>query len=197
MSDPPDIDLNNVSPSTSVNVAPEEKIEWLQAVNENDEYKDLTHLIKTAVRHELDDNFGFLQNQQNNTQEVNVDLTSVEDSLDTIESRLSRIEADIDVVTQTPDAEVERGSDEFYRIAGQVHDMLPLVDSEEKFLSLKTELGLPINEQAKITGYVEDIAAAIDEDESVVRDAAVYLSEQYESVDSTVDDGRRRFYELK
>lgn len=185
------------SEHTSLTVDPKVKKTWIDTVNDSsNEYQSLSHLIKVAVNHELDDNYGFVENKQN--QEVNVDLSGVEERLDTLQNQINRIEADIDYsVSSFTEEPLDRNSDEFYRIAGQVQDNLPLVSGTSELADTEAEVSLPINERAKLTGTVEDIAAAIDEDEVVVRDAAQYLCEQYDRINSIVDGTERRFYELK
>ncbi len=172
----------------------------MEAVDDGD-YDTLSDLIKTSVRHELDDNFGFVENhtEQSNTQEVDVDLSGIEDRLDVLAQQISRVESDLGRVSDGDDEDIiDPNSDEFYRIQGEVENALPLVESEEQMKDLELAMELPISERARVTGYVSDIAAALDEPEDAVRQACMNLKEQKTRVQVIVDDsGKRRFFEVE
>ncbi|EMA16144.1 hypothetical protein [Haloarcula amylolytica] len=182
------------SPHIRIRIEPEHKREWLEYVEES-RHSTMTDLIKTAVDNTIKGKW-VLKDHEDDEQPVPDELT---ESLDTIHERLVAVETQLDDAT-LGDAEPEEiDEQELLRIAHRCHDVLPVVKDEEHLLSLTPlyNIKLEAHERPKLTGTAQDISAHIDESSSTVRRALIYLErQQTANVESVIDDGTRRWYEV-
>lgn len=175
------------------------KEEWRE--DAESEYGSFKNLITTAVHRERSDKY-ILEKEVSDvaetilaSDEFDVDLSGLESEIEAIKDQLDAISSS---VVREGDESMERG--ELTRIAAQAEAALISVPDEETMRELEIPIELPQDERAAITGYPEEIATFIgEEDVWKVHQALIWLeveedtSQVYSLID---DDGRRRFYKI-
>lgn len=194
-------EVGDINANTSVRVPVEDKIRWFYYIQQNNEYDGLSHLIRSAVRKEIDNNYVFQEDESDfdpEDLEIDVDFSSIGSQMNIVLDKIEQVEADIKSIKDTSTPSTDEG-DELYHLASRIEDILIKIESEEKFINeLSPELNLPIAEQAAISGEIDKIAEALGEEDTVkVRKAADYLKKNNKNVKSVMHRGKRKFYKLK
>lgn len=143
-----------------------------------------------------------------------MDLSPITDALYELEGRMAGLEDEMRSVNLAVDA----AKDE--QIKGMMHHVrkyLPLVESEEELQDLQAKLSLPPDELARVTGTIRDIADALRGDVQETANAAIAdendfigqidvwdvertlerLAREVERIHVTVQEGERRYYEVR
>lgn len=183
-----------------IRVTEERKQEWKESVAASNEYKDLTHLVVTAVESELRS-----ESKSQPTRSVNsvtVDLSEVHERMDDIREELSDVK-DISLDTY----ELVREDDEIMQIATLILDKIPEVESEEEIRNRVSESEV-IDERIAETGsswLLEKNLQAEGYDVYTVNRALDKLIKEMETVhtvrvnDDSPDgkESEKRYYRLK
>lgn len=179
----------------NIRIAPSQKRDWEEYASAEG-YGTLTNLIKHSVESTISDEW-VLQSET----DIEVDSDDLDIDLSGIESRLSVIEDQLDTIQSPPadeadERELERH--ELIELANRAHKRLPKVPTPE-YLDVLVEYPNIVDEDEKpmLTGTAADIADVLGEPVYHVRQSLIWLErEQHAGVDSRIDDGIRRWYEL-
>jgi hypothetical protein len=202
MSSESDDEPDDVSPHVHLKISPAKKRRWVEYADEH--YRgNLSSLIEDAVDNTLSGMWVLKSEsaEQEAEQKVNVDLSGLDEGLDHITTQLSAIQDQLDTVASgssvEPGRRLER--EELVKLASKVHDSLPLVSGTHDLVDLKNAVvTLPTDERAKLSGTIDDLAAHLDRDPIEVWQACLFLeNDEHNNVYSIVDEGDRRWYELK
>lgn len=127
----------------------ETKERWQDAVDEDPEYRSLTHLISVAVEAELSED-----NSAHDAGRAEVDLSRMHDRFDSIKQQLTTIEDRVDetfiLVRDEKDSAV-------MDIAGEVLDYIPEPADDEALLSDDPNEYDDVERRARLTGQVAAI----------------------------------------
>ncbi len=200
----------------NVRVPPQVKEKWKEATDDGESFKDL---VVRAMNREVNEEYVHQTHIQQNIDLGDVDFGALGTRLDGIENELKELRADLDETVSPATSETQLESldqQSIESLAADVHNHLPLVDSEEIFTDQDVPLTMDSRDRAKVTGFLEDITLAvndlteIDDIDSAtesdlrynrihVREALLYLQNNTTAkINSLVDDsGKRRWYELK
>jgi len=138
-----------------IQITKERKDRWKEAVEEDPEWRSMTHLIVTAVEDELrddvDDGGGV----------TDVNLGSMHERFDSVQEQLDSIEDRVDEVFI-----LQRGeeSEEIMEIAGEVLDWVPEPEDVESLLSTDPGRFDTPEETARRTGKVSAIVRILSRD---------------------------------
>ena len=213
---PPDEeDLEDISPHIRIRIDPQKKKEWLEYA-EKHHHGNLTGLIKHAVDNTIGDTWVLKDKHHSGTE---TDTSELEEGVTEITDRLSVVERKLDdlALHSSEESDSEFSRDELIKLANRCQDLLPRLQSEIQFPSLRQGFSVQLREvpddflqdgpsksskntlarsRAKITGRAEDLADALDKPSHQVRQALAFL-EQTETgavVESTIDEGERRWF---
>jgi len=168
---------------------------WEDYIAESDEHRGFSDLIRTSVNRRIGSTWELVTDDSDDpgNPEVLDALSDVTDRLEALETQLD----DQDLAGRSP-TEDDLSEQEIMRIARQCHDSLPVVKSADHLMQLTPlfQVSLDPSERASLTGAAQDISKVIDEPESHVRTALIWLERQKTAnVQSTVTDGTRRWFE--
>ena len=194
--------------------------DWDNSVEDNPEYSDRSHLIRTAVHHEITDGWVLAsQAEEFDVGDIDVDLDDVEQQLQSLNREVRELQDQL----ERQELSEEAAEDENIRsLAAAAQDYIPLVDSTEEVATKEladvgpnNELihkestpddlaaGLPAEERAKITGSSDDIAQALSEEleeevEKIEAEKALaYLENQLARVKYVSTEEGRRYCEVR
>jgi len=189
--------------------------EWMDFADDHDEYQNLSHLIRRAVTREMarvEHGDGFHPGDDGapvEIDEVNVDLDPIKEAIYELENRISTMDHSLRDELRNLElaTDVVPNEEEMKELMFRVKKYIPLVETEEEFHELKTEVRLPPDELALVSGKAEDITDAInldldaDEDEGYykydVEQALAKLERSRGTIHSIYDGGDRRYYEVR
>jgi metal-responsive CopG/Arc/MetJ family transcriptional regulator len=141
----------------SLRVPQSELEKWDEAV-ENDEYKDRTKLIRRATNMEVSDGF----DKQSELESVDVDLTPVENRLQSLENRFHDVEellGDLNTVI----AHLVNSEGKTIDIRSEVYEALPKFESQREAKNAIDEVAFemenPDGLRSAEYGWVQDIQA--------------------------------------
>lgn len=191
---PPD-SADEVSPHVRLRIEKELKREWLEFLDESNQYTTLTDLITTSVNNTINEKWVLVSDEEDAS--VPNDLN---DSIESISSRLEVIETQLDDATlgESDPADQELSEQELLDLARVCHDNLPVVQNGDHLRDLTTlyPVKLSVDMKAKVTGTAQDISAHINKPVGQVRNALIYLERQETgNVESIVHEGTRRWFE--
>lgn len=137
-----------------IQITKERKDRWQEAVEEDPEWRSMTHLIVTAVEDELRD-------EGDVGKSGDVDLGSMHERFDSVQEQLDSIEDRVDEVFI-----LQRGeeSEEIMEIAGEVLDWVPEPEDVESLLSTDPDRFDTPEETARRTGKVSAIVRILSRD---------------------------------
>lgn len=179
----------------NIRISKAQKKKWKEYADEEG-HGSLTNLIKHSVESTISDEW-VLRSET----DINIDTDSLDLGLSELDNRLQAIEHQLDALQgpqQEDDKDRNLDRDELIQLANRCHDLLPQVPTEEH-LQILTEHVVPFDsaEKPMLTGTAEDIANELDEPVFAVRQALIWLEqEQHAGVESMIDGGVRRWYEL-
>lgn len=210
-----DDELEDISPHIRIRIDPRKKKEWLEYADEH-HHGNLTDLIKNAVDNTTDGKWVLEDKHQTSTE---IDTSGLEEGISEVNDRLSVVEKQINDLSlqSSEDSETSVSRNEILKLANRCHDLLPHLQSEIQFPSLRESLSADLSNipkeylqddnqssaahseeriRAKITGRAEDISTALEEPVSHVRQALIFLeqSETGSIIRSTIQDGERRWF---
>lgn len=164
----------------NIAVDPSLKEDWKQAVEETGRYDSLTQLIRQSVENELI-RIGFREGfdqdiPRQESSEVDVDLSSIEDELSEMKEELRGVNHRIEQISLATDAQQDT---ELMELASDLHEELPRVESPEG----STEES-PADSGAR-EGQPWRLAKSIGEEEYDVTRALALLEQQMSRVKST------------
>lgn len=180
-----------ISKHVHITVKKDTKRAWLEYAEEH-YHGVLSSLVKDAVNQYIDEKW-VLANEEDNT-ETEVDIEGVSE----IKSDLTAIREQIDSLSMnTPIEDDSLSESETITLANRVLDNLPSVPDRDSLLELNAHLTVEDREVPKVTGAADDLAIYLDEEEEHVRRACLYLEHnEIETVESVIDDGVRRWYQI-
>lgn len=123
-------------------IAEETKERWVEAADENPEYRSLTHLICVAVRQELSEG-----TNGGGVESVDVDLSCLHARFDAIEGTVDNIEDRVDDTYSI----IYRDEDDTGKIRAHVQEIIPTGDRDD-ILSRDPESYEDSEEAARQTG---------------------------------------------
>lgn len=141
-------------------VEKDQKERWDEEVEESNQYESLSQLIRLAVEKEL-------KGAGKQEQSIEIDVSSLEDSLRNLNNRISGIEKQLDEVKQTVASEQNIN---ISRLAAKIYTVIPVADSQDDAESFLFDDSVDIRpkhfqdpkpNRAEKYGCVNDIAAAI------------------------------------
>lgn len=208
-------DLEDISPHIRIRIDPQNKKDWIEYAEEH-HHGNLTDLIKHAVENTISDTW-VLEDKHHS--ETEIDTSDLEEGMSEITGKLSVVERKLDDLSlqsgEEPESNLSR--DELMKLALRCQDLLPRLQSEIQFPPIQQGFSVQLQEvpsdflqndqsesseqtlariRARITGRAEDLADALDKPTYQVRQALAFL-EQTETgspVESTIDDGERRWF---
>ncbi len=174
------------------------KKEWKKAVDE--QYGSYKNLITTAVNRELSDEYVQIEAAKKIESNVDIDVSGIDTEMNELQSEIQAIGTQLDDLYRemNSDSSEELTKNELMKLGMRVQDVLISVPSKKDMRNIKIEPGMTTaRERVKISGYPEDIADYLGEDEYHVRKALIWLeAEETAPVHSFIQEGRRRFFEL-
>lgn len=128
-------------------IAEETKSRWMEAADENPEYRSLTHLICVAVRQELADG-----TNGGDVEDVEVDLSRLHARFDAIEGTLANVEDRVDDTYSI----IYRDEDDTGKIRAHVQEIIPTANRDD-ILSREPESYDDAERAARQTGSVSHL----------------------------------------
>jgi len=180
----------------SLRVPQSELNKWDEAV-ENDEYKDRTKLIRRATNLEVRGGF----DKQSELESVDVDLTPVENRLQSLENQFRDVEETLGRL-ETVISYLIDSKGESVNIKSKVFESLPRFESqreaENTIKSSAYELTNPDGLRSDEYGWVKDIQAKFAgySDHDVTSTLDTLLSD-IDSINQFSKDGKRFIFEVK
>ncbi|WP_152529757.1 hypothetical protein [Candidatus Halobonum tyrrellensis] len=193
---PTDSAKKDVSPHVHAKVGEETKKRWLEYAHEHHR-GNLSSLIVEAVDQTISDHWVLESEAQSKTENIDVDLSGVDEELEDVQEQLIVLSRQIDglTVADATGGEKELEESELIRLANLIYDTLPSAPSEWAFTHLmKYWSELEPKHRPKISGNADDLADYHEESRYHIQDAAIYLENKDESVKSVIDSGIRRWY---
>ncbi|QLG63335.1 hypothetical protein [Halorarum salinum] len=193
-----DDDLEEVSRHVHLTISKRKKKVWLEQAEEHHR-GNLSAFIEETVDKALSGVWILKEDEEEETDGVEVNLSGLDEDIDGITDQLAAIQEQLDTLSGGGvSAERLRGN-ELQKFATRVHDTLPLVSGTDELVDLKNSgVTLPENERAKLSGTVDDITAHLEEDPIRVWQACLFLEHKEDlNIYSVIDEGERRWYELK
>lgn len=166
----------------NIAVDPGLKADWKQAVEETGRYDSLTQLIRQSVENELT-RIGFRESidldlPAQESQAVEVDLTTIEEDLSEIKGELQEMGRRVEQINLATEAQQDS---ELMELASRLHGELPTVESpDELYGGLDTD-SPEVNWRAEAAR----LANRVDEPEYDVTRALALLEQQVGRVKST------------
>lgn len=193
-------ELADISPHVRIRVDPAKKKRWLEYADEHN--LSLTDLIKEGVDNTINDTWVLAgeTEAEERSSTVDINTSELENGMEEVLGRLDVLQDQLDDVTvEQSDASAESiPRSQVVQIASQCLDHLPKVRDGDQLLEMYEEVLVPDESELPImTGLASDIANAIDERESHVRQALIFLeTQQHNNVASIIHNGLRRWYEV-
>lgn len=186
------------------------KREWVEHVDESNHFSTLTDLVKTAVSRTIDSEWVLEDHVEvSNTADPGAEPPvpeALSESIEDIDDRLEALQTQLDAAALSNNPPEDQGGEaenmpehELRQFSFELHDLLPQVRSEDQLMQL-TPLHRVTEDpktRAMLTGTAQDISAVVDKPEPVVRRGLIYLvNENGNKVESCINDGVRRFYDV-
>ena len=191
-------DLDDISPHVRIRINQRKKRDWLEYADEHN--LSLTDLIKDSVENTISDEWVVASEAEPDIDLGELDVGGIDEDIEEVKSMLEAFETQLDNLTvenTSGDELLERS--ELLPLAERVQDKLPEVSDGDSLIELgKNVMQLHEHQIPWYTGRAIDIANAIDEPESHVRQALIWMEseQQVSNVASIIHDGERRWYEV-
>lgn len=183
----------------SLRIDDEKKQDWQDAVEQNNEYDSLTHLIELAVHHELKDDWVLLSQVNAFAEGIEFDTTELTTSIDEIFNEVRSVRDQMDQIEAVSEV-MQR--EELRDVALEVNDVLPSIAGPSELDDRPENPAAPLNPRK--TGHPVDIRFEIIEETDDIEDVSLadiqfaldFLTYQYNNVEAVEIDGEWRYYEV-
>ena len=160
----------------------ENKAKWEGYAEEHPEVSSLSHLIRLSVEREM--------HGAHQSEEQDLDLTPLEERLQSLENKLDATRDDIGALEAT--VKHEEGASE---LEGAVFGLLPAANGPEDFRRKQEGmLELPLEERIAWTGRVDDLSTWFNVSNDTILQKLADLVKNTRSIKTVDVDGEHRFY---
>ena len=179
-------------PQINLRVSEETKKRWQEAVEHNDEYESLTHLIELSVHHELDDEWILLSNVNAFAEGVEFDTSGITSTLDELYQEIRGMRSQMDQIEAVNEV-MQR--EELRDVALTAYDLLPVVSDSAELANPgapASESGHPADIQRELQDELNESVGRAD-----VQFALDFLTYQYSNVEAAEMNGEWRYFEAE
>lgn len=180
----------------NIEVAEATKKDWMQFVDEHDDYSSLTHFINVAVGHEMKEKDGERPRGGGagggsvtaNTEGMERQMEAMQESITDLADTVDRLE-----LSNNNDL----SKDHIKQLMHEAIGFLPAIPRDSSLVSYREVSGQSPEDRARQSGSVEDIASAMGVDTFDVEVALSRAERDVPHVKVTREDGVRRYYQVE